>query len=421
MSVTVVLGGQWGDEGKGKLVDLLAEKVDYVCRCQGGNNAGHTVIAGGTAYDFHLLPSGIINETCTSIMGNGMVIHLPGLFDEIQKNVAKGLKGWEERLKISDRAHIVFDFHQKIDQLIEKEKAIGTTKKGIGPTYAAKSTRSGLRICDLFTDPAVLREKLENLLSGYFIRFPTLEVNIDEEIKKCEEYKEKLRPLVCDTIQLVNKAVTDHKSVLVEGANAVMLDIDFGTYPYVTSSNCTAGVVCTGLGLPPRRIDRIYGVFKAYTTRVGGGAFPTEQKNDIGDKIQSIGKERGVTTGRKRRCGWFDVMVAKYSNTINGYESIALTKIDIFDTFQEVKIGVAYKLDGKKLDSMPAEQSQLECVEVDYVTLPGWAPEVTAGVTNYDQLPVNARNYIEKIEELIEVKVEWVGTGPNREHIIHRS
>lgn len=418
-----VLGGQWGDEGKGKLVDLLAVDADLVCRCQGGNNAGHTVVVGSVSYDFHLLPSGIINEKCISVMGNGMVIHLRGLFEEIEKNEKKGLKGWQEGLKISSRAHIVFDFHQQIDALIEEEKGkdkLGTTKKGIGPTYTAKSSRTGLRICDLFSDPQILTQKLQSLISGYQKRFPTLVVNVEDELKKCQEYAGRIRPLVTDTVLLVNKAITDGKKVVIEGANAAMLDIDFGTYPYVTSSNCTIGVVCTGLGIPPCRIGDVYGVFKAYTTRVGDGAFPTEQKNEIGDQLQKIGREFGVTTGRKRRCGWFDVMVANYSNLVNGFTSIALTKLDVLDTFQEIMIGVSYKLNGEKLDSMPAEQSQLHQVEVEYITLPGWKTSI-AGIRKFSELPLNAQTYVRKIQELINIPIKWIGTGPSRDDMIHIS
>lgn len=422
--VSVVLGGQWGDEGKGKLVDMLALQADLVCRCQGGNNAGHTVIVGSQAYDFHLLPSGIINPNCKSVIGNGLVVHLPGLFDEIRKNEAKGLTGWKERLVISSRAHLVLDIHQEIDGLVEKEKAkskssLGTTKKGIGPTYSAKCSRIGLRVCDLFVEPEVLREKLCLLVDSYKSRFPALNFDIDAELKKYKAFAEEIRPMVCDTVYYVNTAIKENRRIIVEGANAAMLDIDFGTYPYVTSSNCTAGCVCTGLGIPPRDVQRVYGVFKAYTTRVGEGAFPTELKNELGDKIRALGHEYGVTTKRPRRCGWFDVVVAKYSNLVNGFTSIAVTKTDILDTFDEIKIGLSYKLDGKRLDSMPAEQSQLERVEVEYLVMPGWKSSI-AHTTVFSDLPPNAQAYILKLEELVGVPVQWVGTGPARDDMICR-
>lgn len=402
------------------MVDLLAMESDLVCRCQGGNNAGHTVIADGVAYDFHLLPSGIIHSKCFSVIGNGVVIHLPGLFDEIEKNVNKGLQNWEERLIVSNRAHLVFDLHQTIDGMLEHEKgksSLGTTKKGIGPTYSAKVGREGVRVCDLYGDWNAFEAKLARLVENYQKRFPKLEVDVPVEIQRYKEYAEKLRPMVKDTVLFVNNAISSEKKVLVEGANAAMLDIDFGTYPYVTSSNCTVGAAATGLGIPPRDIKRVYGVFKAYTTRVGVGEFPTELHNEIGERLQKIGKEFGVTTGRKRRCGWFDVVVARYSNMINGFTSIALTKLDILDTFEEVKIGVAYKLDGKVLENFPAEQSVLSCVEVDYISLPGWCKS-TAGTRSFSDLPVNAQNYVTKIQELLGIPIQWIGTGPSRDDVI---
>ncbi|XP_064404044.1 adenylosuccinate synthetase isozyme 1-like [Halichondria panicea] len=420
--VTVVLGGQWGDEGKGKLVDILAQQADIVARCQGGNNAGHTVKIGSQSYDFHLLPSGIINANCKSVIGNGMVVHLPGLFEEIEKNEAKGLSGWQDRLVVSSRAHIVLDVHQEVDGLIEAEKAkrqssIGTTKKGIGPTYSAKSSRIGLRICDLFLDDDTLRDKVHTMFDEYKRRFPQMVQDEDSEVKKLQEYRERLKPMVTDTVLFMNKAIKENKKIVVEGANAAMLDIDFGTYPYVTSSNCTAGCVCTGLGIPPRNVNTVYGVFKAYTTRVGAGAFPTELNNELGEKIREIGHEYGVTTGRPRRCGWFDVVVAKYSAMINGFDSICLTKMDILDTFDEIKIGVCYKLDGKVLDSMPATQALLEKVEVEYVSMPGWKTSL-AHMKSLEKLPPNARAYVSRLSELTGMKVQWIGTGPARDDTI---
>ncbi|XP_065883297.1 adenylosuccinate synthetase isozyme 2-like [Dysidea avara] len=420
IGVTVVLGGQWGDEGKGKLVDLLAEKADYVCRCQGGNNAGHTVIVDGVAYDFHLLPSGIIHSSCKSVIGNGVVIHLPGLFAEIEKNVAKGLVNWQDRLIISNKAHLVLDVQQAVDGLLEQEKgqsSIGTTKKGIGPAYTAKASRVGLRVSDLYSDPDVFRTKFVALIESYKKRFPTLQVDVEAEIQRYKDYAEKICPMVTDTVYLINEAIQGKKNVLVEGANAVMLDYDLGTYPYVTSCNCSAGVVCTGLGIPPRLVKHVYGVFKAYTTRVGKGAFPTELDNEIGERLQKLGKEFGVTTGRKRRCGWFDVVVAKYSNMVNGYTSIAVTKLDILDDFDEIKIGVSYRLDGQPITAIPAEQSILSRVQVDYITMPGWKSTI-AGITSYSALPTNAKNYIVKLQELTGIPIQWIGTGPSRDHMI---
>ncbi|CAH0394921.1 unnamed protein product [Bemisia tabaci] len=289
--VTVILGAQWGDEGKGKVVDMLAGEADLVCRCQGGNNAGHTVVVDKTEYDFHLLPSGIINPKCKSIIGNGVVVHLPGLFDEVKKNEDKGLTGWKDRLLISDRAHLVFDFHQQVDGLQEQEKghrSLGTTKKGIGPAYASKATRNGIRVADLLEDFDAFADKFRTIVASYQRMFPTLSVDIDAELGRYKKYAEQIRPLVIETVSYIHSSLQKGKNVLVEGANAAMLDIDFGTYPYVTSSNCSIGGVCTGLGLPPSTIGEVIGVVKAYTTRVGDGPFPTELKDEIGESYRPL-------------------------------------------------------------------------------------------------------------------------------------
>ncbi|XP_055373758.1 adenylosuccinate synthetase [Condylostylus longicornis] len=419
--VSVVLGAQWGDEGKGKVVDMLASNVDIVCRCQGGNNAGHTVVANGTEFDFHLLPSGIINEKCISVIGNGVVIHLPGLFDEIAKNEAKGLAKWENRLLISDRAHLVFDFHQQVDGLQEAEKgkkSLGTTKKGIGPAYSSKASRNGIRVGELLGDFNLFEEKFRSLVANYKRLFPGIEIDEEAELQRYKDYAEKLRPFVKDTICFLHTALRQDKTVLVEGANAAMLDIDFGTYPYVTSSNCSIGGVLTGLGLPPQAIGEVIGVVKAYTTRVGDGPFPTEQLNEIGDLLQTKGAEFGVTTKRKRRCGWLDLALLKYTSLVNGYTSIALTKLDILDTLKEINIGVAYKLNGKILDHFPGSISDLEKIEVEYVTLPGWE-SVTAKTRKFSDLPKNAQEYVRFIENELGIPVKWVGVGKGRESIVN--
>ncbi|KAK9693584.1 Adenylosuccinate synthetase [Popillia japonica] len=420
--VTVILGAQWGDEGKGKVVDMLATDADVVCRCQGGNNAGHTVVVDGSEYDFHLLPSGIINSKCKSVIGNGVVIHLPGLFDELSKNEEKGLKDWEQRLLISDRAHLVFDLHQQVDGLQEQENSekgtgLGTTKKGIGPTYSSKATRNGLRIGDLLGDFQQFRKRFIALANMYQRMYPSLSVDVEAELKRYEEYAEKIRPLVIETVYFLYKSVREGKKILVEGANAAMLDIDFGTYPYVTSSNCSVGGVCTGLGLDPSSIGDVIGVVKAYTTRVGDGPFPTELHDEIGELLQSKGHEYGVTTKRKRRCGWLDVFLLQYTNMINGYTAICLTKLDILDTLKEIKLAVGYTLNGKMLESFPSSAAQLANVQVEYVTMPGWQT-CTEGVRTFNDLPLNARKYVEKIEEILEVPVKWIGVGKGRESII---
>ncbi|XP_059859811.1 adenylosuccinate synthetase isozyme 1 isoform X1 [Delphinus delphis] len=401
--VTVVLGAQWGDEGKGKVVDLLATDADIISRFQGGNNAGHTVVVDGKEYDFHLLPSGIINTKAMSFIGNGVVVHLPGLFEEAEKNEKKGLKDWEKRLILSDRAHLVFDFHQAVDGLQEVQrqaqegKNIGTTRKGIGPAYSSKAARTGLRICDLLSDFDEFSTRFKNLAHQHQSMFPTLEIDVEGQLKRLKGFAERIRPMVRDGVYFMYEALHGApKKILVEGANAALLDIDFGTYPFVTSSNCTVGGVCTGLGIPPQNIGEVYGVVKAYTTRVGIGAFPTEQINEIGDLLQSRGHEWGVTTGRKRRCGWLDLMTLRYAHMVNGFTALALTKLDILDVLDEIKVGIAYKLSGKRIPYFPANQEILQKVEVEYETLPGWKADTT-GARKWEDLPPQAQNYIREM------------------------
>lgn len=420
---TVILGSQWGDEGKGKVVDLLALSADAVCRFNGGNNAGHTVIANGIEYDFHILPTGIINEKCLSIIGNGCVIHLPDMLREIAKNEAKGLKGWRDRLLISDRAHLVFDLHQEIDGLVEGSKgkeSLGTTKKGIGPTYSSKATRNGIRVCDLMNeDFGVFESKFRALVKYSHEMYHNLkEIDIQSQLDFYKSKREEIRPCVQDVSLVLYKLFHDaNKKIIIEGANATMLDIDFGTYPYVTSSNCTIGGVCTGLGIQPRYIGEVIGIVKAYTTRVGAGAFASELTNEIGEYLQTVGKEVGVTTGRKRRCGWLDLVVLKYSNLINGYTSLAITKLDILDQLDEIKIAVAYKYKGQKLETYPANMNILENVEVEYITFPGWKKSISDSRT-FESLPENAQKYLKFIEEYLNVPIKWIGVGKEREAII---
>ncbi|XP_048884343.1 adenylosuccinate synthase, like [Brienomyrus brachyistius] len=424
--VTVVLGAQWGDEGKGKVVDLLAMDADIVCRCQGGNNAGHTVVVDAVEYDFHLLPSGVLNKNAVSFIGNGVVIHLPGLFEEAEKNLkkGKGLQGWEERLKISDRAHIVFNFHQAVDGVQEQQrqqqvgKNLGTTKKGIGPAYSSKASRNGLRVCDLVSDFSTFEDKFRMLAGHFQAMYPILNIDVEAELQQLRGFAERLRPLVTDGVYFMHKALTGpSKKILVEGANAALLDIDFGTYPFVTSSNCTVGGVCTGLGIPPSHIGRVYGVVKAYTTRVGVGAFPTEQDNEVGTLLQSRGREVGVTTGRRRRCGWLDLVLVRYAHMVNGFTALALTKLDILDTLPEIKVGVGYTVDEQPLPSFPANMDVLTKVSVQYETLPGWNCS-TEGARSFEELPLEAQKYIQFIENFLQVPVKWVGVGKSRESMI---
>lgn len=422
MPVTVVLGAQWGDEGKGKLADILAHESQICCRAQGGNNAGHTIVAHGVTYDFHILPSGLINPSCINVIGSGCVVHVPSFFKELEALEKHGLHT-DGRIFISDRAHVVFDVHQMADGLEEVElggEMIGTTKKGIGPAYSTKMTRSGLRMCDLF-DEAIFETKLRRLAGGFQKRFgDLLKYNVDEEIARYKGFRERLAPYVVDQIPLLASAKEKNAKILVEGANALMLDIDYGTYPFVTSSNTGLGGVITGLNLGWRSLTEVIGVVKAYTTRVGSGPFPTEQLNEVGEKLQKVGHEVGVTTGRKRRCGWLDLVVVKHSHACNDYTAINLTKLDVLDDFAEIKVATAYSYKGQKLDGFPANPEILAEVEVQYDTLPGWQ-KPTTGATSWYDLPHQARSYIEYIEKFIGVKVKWIGVGPARDHMITRA
>lgn len=424
----VVLGSQWGDEGKGKLVDVLCDTIDVCARCQGGNNAGHTIVVGDKKYDFHMLPSGLVNPKCVNIVGSGVVIHVPSLFEELTALEKKGLD-CRDRLFISDRAHLVFDFHQRTDKLKEAElstdkKSIGTTGKGIGPTYSTKASRSGIRVHHLVNkDPAAWEEfkkRYWRLVETRIRRYGEFEYDAEAELARYEKYREELAPFVVDSVDFMNKAISEKKKILVEGANALMLDIDFGTYPFVTSSSTGIGGVLTGLGISPKHINNVYGVVKAYTTRVGEGPFPSEQLNADGETLQTVGAEYGVTTGRKRRCGWLDLVVLKYSNMINGYTSLNITKLDVLDAFKEIKVAVGYSLNGKKLSSFPADLIDLGKVEVEYKTLPGWETDITK-IKSYDALPENAKKYLAFIEDYLQVPIQWVGTGPARDSMLEKA
>ncbi|KAJ3511594.1 hypothetical protein NLJ89_g4004 [Agrocybe chaxingu] len=422
MSVSVVLGSQWGDEGKGKLVDILAADIDVCARCAGGNNAGHTIVVPVNGekktFAFHLLPSGLVNSSCTGLIGSGVVVHVPSFFKELDALQSQGLN-CTGRLFISDRAHLVFDFHQIVDGLKEVElggSSIGTTKKGIGPAYSGKASRSGLRVHHLF-DHETFAQKFRKIVEGRFKRYGYFEYDTEGEIIRYKELAERLRPYVIDSVAYIHQAISSGKKVLVEGANALMLDLDFGTYPYVTSSSTAIGGVCTGLGIPPKMIGHTIGVVKAYTTRVGGGPFPTEQLNDIGVHLQEVGREYGTTTGRRRRCGWLDLVVLKHSTLINGYDSFNLTKLDVLDQLAEINVAVKYTVDGKELPGFPADLELLDRVEVEYVTLPGWQSSIE-NITSYDALPENCKKYVEFIEEFTKVPVKWIGVGPGRENMV---
>ncbi|KAK7542124.1 adenylosuccinate synthetase-like protein [Phyllosticta citribraziliensis] len=421
MTTTVVCGAQWGDEGKGKLVDILCSSAQLCCRAQGGNNAGHTIVANGNTYDFHILPSGLVNPSCVNLIGSGCVVHVPSFFKELEALAKHGLD-YSDRIFVSDRAHVVFDLHQKVDGLEEVELGnalIGTTKKGIGPTYSTKMTRSGVRVCDLF-DQEQLAGKIRRLADAYKKRFgDLLQYDVEEEIARYKDLSEKLKPFVIDQVPLLKSAKEQKSAILVEGANALMLDIDAGSYPFVTSSNTGLGGVLTGLSLGWRAIREVIGVVKAYTTRVGSGPFPTEQFNAEGEKLQSVGREFGVTTGRKRRCGWLDLVVVRYSHDNNDYTSLNLTKLDVLDDFDTLKVAVSYEYQGVELESFPANLDVLDKVDVKYQEFPGWKTPTT-GAKTWNDLPANAQKYIQFIEEFVGVPVKYIGTGPGRESMIVR-
>ncbi|TKA77215.1 Adenylosuccinate synthetase [Friedmanniomyces simplex] len=418
---TIVLGAQWGDEGKGKITDVLSEGIQLCCRAQGGHNAGHTIVKNGKTFDVHILPSGILTDGCVNLIGTGCVVYIPQLFKEIETVEKNGINT-HDRVLVSDRCHVDLDLHTKVDGLEEVELGkgnIGTTGKGIGPTYSTKATRSGIHVADIF-NKKLFDTRLLNMASGFKKRYgDLLQYDAEEEIARFDEYRERLKPFVVDQVPLIESAVKGNVRMLVEGANALMLDIDNGTYPYVTSSNTGLGGVFTGLHLNPRKIKETIGVVKAYTTRVGSGPFPSEQINEIGEKLQQVGKEFGVTTGRKRRCGWLDLVVVKFSNSINWYDAINLTKLDILDDFDEVKVATEYTYQGQKLASFPADLEVLDKMEVKYETLPGWKSK-TVGLSKYEELPENARKYIEFIERFVGVRVKYIGTGPGRESMIVR-
>ncbi|KAF2719811.1 Adenylosuccinate synthetase [Polychaeton citri CBS 116435] len=418
---TIVLGAQWGDEGKGKIVDVLSEGAQLCCRAQGGHNAGHTIVKNGNKFDVHILPSGILTPGCVNLIGTGCVVYVPQFFKELEIIEKHGIDT-KDRVLISDRCHIDFDLHTKVDGLEEVELGkgnIGTTGKGIGPTYSTKATRSGIHVADIFSKER-FDEKLRHLAAGYQKRYgDLLQYDVDEEIARFDEYRERLKPYVVDQVPLIESAVKGNVSMLVEGANALMLDIDNGTYPFVTSSNTGLGGIFTGLHISPRKVKETIGVVKAYTTRVGSGPFPSEQLNEFGDKLQEVGREFGVTTGRRRRCGWLDLVVAKFSNSINWYDAINLTKLDVLDDFDEIKVATAYKYQGQTLTSFPADLSVLDNMEVLYDTLPGWKSN-TVGLKSWDELPEKAKQYVEYIEKFIDVKIKYIGTGPGRESMIVR-
>ncbi|KAK5993562.1 Adenylosuccinate synthetase [Cladobotryum mycophilum] len=421
---TLILGTQWGDEGKGKLTDnlLSTNSFDVCARAAGGHNAGHSIKTGGQSYSFHLLPSGLMNPQTDSLIGSGVVFNVEAFFKELAKLESQGVPNVHQRIHVSSRCHLNFALHAAVDGLSEAAlgtKQIGTTKRGIGPAYSTKASRDGLRIIDLYHES--FEQRLRLLEEGYRKRYgDLLQYSVDDEIERFRVYKEQLRPYIVDAVEYMQTVREKKRSVLVEGSQALMLDLDFGSYPFVTSSNCSLGGCIQGLSLNPFEIKNIIGVVKAYTTRVGGGVFPTEQHDEVGTKLQDIGGEIGVSTGRRRRCGWLDLVVLKYSTSINHYTSLNLTKLDVLDTFPIIRVGVAYITpDGEKLTSFPADLSLLEKCTVEYIDFEGWQSS-TQGVRDWSKLPSLAQKYIEFIEKFVGTKVAYIGTGQDREDMIIR-
>ena len=465
-TVDVIVGAQWGDEGKGKLVDIMSADYDICARVAGGSNAGHTIVVDGKKYKFHLVPSGILNPKAHCVVGNGVVVHLRGLLEELKSLRDAGVS-YQGRLFLSDRAHIVFDFHQTVDGLNEKQLAgnkLGTTHKGIGPAYSSKTMRNGVRIGDLH-DMEFFEMRLRGLVSQLERSYPDFKIDVEKELAYYRSIREEILSMTTDTIQYTNTALKEGKKVLIEGANATsefttfhpsimmprrfrrftsqwfltissldftchcictctyhtsaVIDLDFGTFPYVTSSNPTVGSVCTGLGVPPTVVGSICGIVKAYCTRVGEGPFPTELLDDVGERLRSVGGEFGTTTGRSRRCGWIDIPQLRYAAMVNGFSEINLTKLDVLTGFSEVKIGKRYMHNGVEVHGMPSSLRQYAQVQMDYEVMPGWTEDVSK-VKRFEDLPKNCQAFVLRLEELIGVPIKWIGVGPGRLDLIER-
>jgi len=417
----VLVGAQWGDEGKGKATDLLGGSVDYVVRYQGGNNAGHTVVVGDQKYALHLLPSGILSPTCTPVIGNGVVIDPAVLFSELVGLQERGID--TSKLLVSGNAHLITPYHRTLDKVSERflgKRKIGTTGRGIGPAYADKINRVGIRVQDLF-DESILRQKIEAALhdkNQILVKlYNRRAVPVDLVVEEYLGYADKLRPYVADTVLVLNKALEQDKVVLMEGGQGTLLDVDHGTYPFVTSSNPTAGGACTGSGIGPTKIDRVIGILKAYTTRVGSGPFPTELLDADGDALRRIGGERGVTTGRDRRCGWFDAPIARYATRVNGLTDFFLTKLDVLTGWEQIPVCVAYEIDGKRVEDLPYSQTDFHHAKPIYENLPGWSEDITKAQT-FDDLPKNAKAYVKALEEMSGAPISAIGVGPGRTETI---
>ena len=421
MPAVVLVGAQWGDEGKGKATDLLGSRVDYCVRYQGGNNAGHTVVIGDRKFALHLLPSGILTPEVIPVIGNGVVIDVAVLFEEIDGLEAQGIN--TSNLLISANAHLITPYHVTLDKVTERflgNSKIGTTGRGIGPSYADKTSRLGIRVQDLF-DEKILRAKIEgSLLSKNQVLvkvFNRRAVTVDEVVENLMEHAERLRPYVSDTSLILNRALAENKVVLLEGGQGTLLDVDHGTYPFVTSSNPTAGGACAGSGIGPTKITGVVGILKAYTTRVGSGPFPTELLDEDGEKLRTIGGERGVTTGRPRRCGWFDAPIARYAVRVNGLTDFFLTKLDVLTGWEKIPVCVAYEIDGKRVEELPASQTDFHHAKPIYEYMPGWSEDIT-GARKLSDLPQAAQNYVAFLEKISGAPMSAIGVGPGRDETI---
>jgi adenylosuccinate synthase len=435
----VLIGAQWGDEGKGKATDLVGGRVNYVAKFNGGNNAGHTVVVDGEKYALHLLPSGILSPEVTPVIGNGVVVDIPVLFSELDDLSARGID--VSKLKVSARAHVITKYHRVLDVAMENDpakKKIGTTGRGIGPTYADKISRSGIRIADLFHEE-VLREKIASALDSknrILSRYDRETISVDEVVEEFTPYLARLKPMVTDVAVLLNQALSNDEVVLFEGGQATMLDVDYGTYPFVTSSNATAGGACTGTGVGPARISSVVGVVKSYTTRVGEGPFPTELQNpeqakwpidfpevqpatdaEVGRFLLEQGGEFGTTTGRARRCGWYDSVVARYSALVNGLTDFVLTKLDVLTGIERIKVCVAYEINGQRVEDMPADAAEFASATPIYEEFPGWTEDISSARA-FEDLPANAQDYVRALEKVSGCRISVIGVGASRDAVI---
>ncbi|MFC4827860.1 adenylosuccinate synthase [Agromyces aurantiacus] len=421
MPAVVLIGAQWGDEGKGKATDLLSSRLDYVVKFNGGNNAGHTVVVGDEKYALHLLPSGILTKGVTPVIANGVVVDIEVLFEEIEGLESRGVD--TSKLKISANAHVITQYHRTLDKVTERflgKRQIGTTGRGIGPTYADKINRVGIRMQDLF-DENILRQKVEGALdqkNHLLVKvYNRRAIGVDEVVDELLSYTERLRPMVTDTSLLLHRALEAGETVLFEGGQATMLDVDHGTYPFVTSSNATSGGAVTGSGVAPNRIDRVIGIVKAYTTRVGSGPFPTELFDHWGEFLAETGHEYGTTTGRRRRTGWYDAPIARYTARINGVTDFVLTKLDVLTGIERIPVAVAYDVDGTIVDEVPVSQSDFHHAKPVYEDFPGWTEDIS-GARSFEDLPANAQSYVRALEAMSGARFSAIGVGPGRDEIV---